>query len=329
MDILFYDLTPRYLSDLYKDNEIVDGGIKFGTDLDLTSAKTIIVNFRVNSVSYTNIVLVEDDLLVIPFKSEVLQKGKQCFEVMAIMEDNSVETSATYYYNVLDAVGNPNSVEADNNYPALISLIDNVDNKISEVDTFIQNKETLLNSTIEQSNLAINTAISKIPPKSELIGPQGIQGIQGLQGLQGPQGAIGPQGIQGEKGEQGLVGPIGPQGVQGEKGATGLQGPQGPIGPMGLQGPIGSMGPVGPMGPQGLQGITPTITHLETAINTKISEVETRFNALGTSQQQSSEVINARTDAKGVIQPSLKAAMDSNYNLITTLQNTIYEIVEG
>ncbi len=59
----------------------------------------------------------------------------------------------------------------------------------------------------------VDVAISKIPPKSELIGPQGPQGAKGLKGDKGDRGEIGPQGIQGPQGKQG---PIGPQGVKGD-----------------------------------------------------------------------------------------------------------------
>ena len=188
--------------------------------------------------------------------------------------------------------------------------IEEVDNKISEVNDFVKAKETEINENLDENTKKINdkiididyktlvntnkvdVAISKIPPKSELIGPQG------------------PQGVQGPKGDKGDIGPQGPQGVQGpkgDKGDTGAIGPQGPVGPQGLQ---GLKGDVGPIGPQGVKGDTPSIAHLETSINNKINEVETRFNALTSKQQQDAEVIDARTDFKGVVFDSLKERID-------------------
>lgn len=198
--------------------------------------------------------------------------------------------------------------------------IDEVDNKISEVNDFVKAKEIEINENLDENTKKINdkiididhktlvntnkvdVAISKIPPKSELIGPQG------------------PQGIQGSKGDKGDIGPQGPQGnigPQGPKGDTGAIGPQGPVGPQGLQ---GLKGDVGPQGPQGVKGDTPSIAHLETSINNKINEVETRFNRLTSSQQQSSEVIDARDG-----EVSLKARLDRDIEKA----KQVYVNVEG
>ena len=198
--------------------------------------------------------------------------------------------------------------------------VDEVDNKISEVNDFVKAKEIEINENLDENTKKINdkiididhktlvntnkvdVAISKIPPKSELIGPQGPQGVQGPKG---DKGDIGPQGPQGN------IGPKGP------KGDTGAIGPQGPVGPQGLQ---GLKGDVGPIGPQGVKGDTPSITHLETSINNKISEVETRFNRLTSSQQQSSEVIDARDG-----ETSLKARLDRDIEKA----KQVYVNVEG
>lgn len=56
---------------------------------------------------------------------------------------------------------------------------------------------------------------------------------------------------------------------------------------------------IGAKGDKGDKGDTPSITHLETSINNKINEVETRFNTLTSSQQQDAEVIDARTGENG------------------------------
>ena len=198
--------------------------------------------------------------------------------------------------------------------------IDEVDDKMSEVNDFVKAKEIEINENLDENTKKINdkiididhktlvntnkvdVAISRIPPKSELIGPQGPQGVQGPKG---DKGDIGPQGPQGD------IGPRGP------KGDTGAIGPQGPVGPQGLQ---GLKGDVGPIGPQGVKGDTPSITHLETSINNKINEVETRFNTLTSKQQQSSEVIDARDG-----ETSLKARLDRDIEKA----KQVYVNVEG
>ena len=90
------------------------------------------------------------------------------------------------------------------------------------------------------------------------------------------------QELKGEKGDKGDVGEKGEKGDKGDKGEQGIQGLK------------GDKGDKGDRGEQGVKGDTPSITHLETSINNKIQEVETRFNALTSSQQQDAEVIDAR-----------------------------------
>ena len=161
---------------------------------------------------------------------------------------------------------------------AMSNKINEVDNKILEVDDFVKAKEIEIDKNLNENTNKVDVVISKIPPKSELIGPQG------------------------------------PQGIQGPKGDTGAIGPQGPVGPQGLK------GDVGPIGPQGEKGDTPSITHLETSINNKISEVETRFNALTSKQQQDAEVIDARDG-----ETSLKARLDRDIEKA----KQVYVNVEG
>ena len=86
----------------------------------------------------------------------------------------------------------------------------------------------------------------------------------------------------------------------------------------------GEKGDKGDRGEQGVKGDTPSITHLETSINNKINEVETRFNTLTSSQQQASEVIDARDG-----ETSLKARLDRDlYKDGISLSDRI-EAIEG
>ena len=51
-----------------------------------------------------------------------------------------------------------------------------VDSKIEEVEEFIENKNNVISNTITNANNKVDEAISKIPPKTELIGPKGYKG---------------------------------------------------------------------------------------------------------------------------------------------------------
>lgn len=94
--------------------------------------------------------------------------------------------------------------------------IEEVDNKISEVNNFIDEKNSQVNNFIEEANSNIDKAIKDIPP-----GPQGPKGDTGPRGERGLKGDIGPQGPTGPKGETGQIGPPGPQGLNGKNGEDG------------------------------------------------------------------------------------------------------------
>ena len=189
--------------------------------------------------------------------------------------------------------------------------INEVDNKISETDRFVEAKELEINenlkentkkvdnkivdieNAISEANSKIDNAIAKIPPKSELIGEKGDKGEKG------------EKGDKGDRGEQGLQGIQGIQGIQGERGLQGVKGDKGDKGEQGIQGLKGDKGDKGDRGEQGVKGDTPSIAHLEASINNKIQEVETRFNTLTSTQQQETEVIDARDG-----EVSLKTRLD-------------------
>ena len=304
MKINFNQRWKKDLGLIYKEISI-DKGKQFKTDIDLKEVKNIIANYKVNNKSFTDsveIIDIENNIINIPFKPSVLEVGKHELEIIAIMKNGNVLPSSTFTYAVNENLENEEPIEAETNYPILINLINSVEDSINSIEE----------------------AISKIPSKEELIGPQGPQGPQGeqgIQGIQGPKGDIGKQGIQGPKGPKGDVGPkgpkgdIGPQGPKGEqglkgergpRGIQGLQGVKGATGAQGPQGPKGDKGDIGPVGPQGLQGErgergiqgekgdTPSIAHLEVQVSDKSKELDTKFNTLTAKQQQDAEVVTAR-----------------------------------
>lgn len=179
-----------------------------------------------------------------------------------------------------------------------IQMVGEFDTKVGEVDklistkteeynSFVETKTEEYNTFVETKEVEIQNAINSIPPKSELIGEKGDKGDKG------------EKGDKGDRGEQGL------QGIQGIQGLQGVKGDKGDKGEQGVQGLKGDKGDKGDRGEQGVKGDTPSITHLETSINNKIQEVETRFNTLTSSQQQDAEVIDARDG-----ETSLKARLD-------------------
>ncbi|HDI8851721.1 TPA: phage tail fiber C-terminal domain-containing protein, partial [Escherichia coli] len=91
----------------------------------------------------------------------------------------------------------------------------------------------------EQSRIAAEEAVNRIPT---VVGPPG------------PKGEPGPAGPQGPKGDKGERGDTGPAGATGERGPAGDAGPAGPAGPQGPKGETGAAGPVGATGPQGPKG---------------------------------------------------------------------------
>ena len=194
-----------------------------------------------------------------------------------------------------------------------IQMVGEFDTKVGEVDTlistkteeynsFVETKTEEYNTFVETKEVEIQDAINSIPPKSELIGEKGDKGDKG------------EKGDKGDRGEQGL------QGIQGIQGLQGVKGDKGERGEQGIQGLKGDKGDKGDRGEQGVKGDTPSITHLETSINNKIQEVETRFNTLTSAQQQSSEVIDARDG-----ETSLKARLDRDIEKA----KQVYVNVEG
>ena len=217
MQINFNQLWKRDLGIIYKEVS-VDEGKQFKVDIDLKEVKNIYANYKVNNKYFTDsikIVDIENNIINVPFRSSVLKKGKHELEIIAVMKNGNVLPSNTFNYTVNESLENEEALGTDTKYPVLISLIDKVSDSINSVEE----------------------AISKIPSKEELTGPQGPQGDKGdigPVGPKGPQGLKGEQGIQGPKGEQGERGPQGIQGPKGDKGDNGEQGAQGIAGKDGL-----------------------------------------------------------------------------------------------
>ena len=310
MQIKFGVFWEKDLGTLYKDNSIDTVGKEATVNIDLKQVHNIYANFKTGDKSFTYLVEIIDidkGLIKIPFRACAIRTGVNELELVATMKNGDVLPSQTYRYTVSKSLENTNSIEEETNYPILIDIlqvvgekIDNIneatnkldisinemksdinnslqesieliDFKINGIEEFIENKEVVISNVIKEANDNVSSAISKIPPKNELIGPKGDKGDTGPQGIQGPKGE---QGIQGPKGDKGDIGPQGPKGDKGD---------------------IGPVGPQGEQGIQGEKGDTPSIAHLEKEVSDKSKELDTKFNTFTSEQQQiNAEVIATR-----------------------------------
>ena len=170
MQVKFDIFWNKNLGTFYKDNSIDTLGKEANVNIDLNKVLRIYVNFQIGEKSYTDnveILDIENKLIRIPFKTDVIKQGLNKFELVAVMKDNSVLPSQTYTYRVDKSLENPNAVEADTNYPLLIELMDLAGNKLIDMDKSIQKVNTSIeNMTNEISNYkevttnALNSDIS-------------------------------------------------------------------------------------------------------------------------------------------------------------------------
>ena len=258
--------------------------------LESEKVVTDIVNYEVEEDKIFSLL---NDTVVDTEKFTLLTDMLSRLSTIELNENNREEA----FNNIKDEFeiikNNHNELVTTETNNKVTELLDPVVSKANEKINEVDNKIVDIENAISEADSKINNAIAKIPPKSELIGEKGDKGEKG------------EKGDKGDRGEQGLQGIQGIQGIQGERGLQGIKGDKGDKGEQGIQGLKGDKGDKGDRGEQGVKGDTPSITHLETSINNKIQEVETRFNTLTSTQQQSSEVIDARDG-----EASLKARLD-------------------
>ena len=241
MEIKFDVYFKKNLGTLFKSNEVDLDGILAHTNLDLKSVDRLEANYKVGTQKYTDsvgMVDVEERVIQIPFKSDVVKAGLNEFEIVAYMLNGDIKTSQTYTYNIDEAIGEGivSGGSGDGHFHANLTILNSItQTKINEWNNKANKSELVGLATETFVNDAIATIELKEGPQGEQ-GPMGPQGIQGIQGEQGPAGADGAKGEQGPKGEQGEQGPQGPQGEQGIQGPKGEQGEQGPKGEQGEQG---------------------------------------------------------------------------------------------
>ena len=153
MIVKFDVFFEKDLGVLCKDNAIITGGKIVKADLDLSNVHSIIARFNVGGESYDDlveIVDIENKLIRIPFKTDVIKKGVNKFELIATMKDGGTKPSQTYVYEIVKSLENPNGVQAETNYPILIKLLRDVGDKIDDVDEAIAKVDDLIEDMREE-----------------------------------------------------------------------------------------------------------------------------------------------------------------------------------
>ena len=115
MEIKFDVYFKKNLGTLFKSNEVDLNGKHAHINLQLALVDRLEVNYNVDGKKYTDDVLVTDiteNLIQIPFKSDVVKKGLNEFELVAYMKNGDVKTSQTYTYYIDEAIGEGDRVVA-------------------------------------------------------------------------------------------------------------------------------------------------------------------------------------------------------------------------
>lgn len=162
MEIKFDVYFKKNLGTLCKDNEVDLDGKEAYINLDLSLVDRLEVNYSVGGTKYTDEVTIKDidnKEILIPFKSDVVKKGLNEFEIVAYMKNGDIKVSQTYIYDIEQGIGEGqtpgNSGDVD---LSKYATRDYVDNAISRIE---------------------------LTP-----GPKGDKGDKGDVGPQGPAGAV-------------------------------------------------------------------------------------------------------------------------------------------
>lgn len=296
MEIKFDVYFKKNLGTLCKDNEVDLDGKEAYVNIDLSLVDRLEVNYSVGATKYTDEVTIKDietKEILIPFKSDVVKKGLNEFEIVAYMKNGDIKVSQTYTYNIEKGIGegqqasDGGSVDLSNYYTKSETdkAMNDKANKVHTHNEYLTKLPTHTHSEYltelpshkheqyltEHQNIShkadksdiytktqTDNKISEEIAKAQLSGKVDLSAYTTKTYVDSEISKIelkeGPQGPKGDTGEQGLQGETGEQGPQGEKGDTGATGPQGPKGDTGEQGPQGLQGETGSQGIQGEQG---------------------------------------------------------------------------
>ena len=108
MEVRFDVYFKKHIGTLFKSNEVDLNGKHAHTNLPLVLVDRLEVNYYVNGIKYTDDVVITDvteNLIQIPFKSDVMKAGESEFEVIAYMKNGDKKTSQTYIYDIAEGIG--------------------------------------------------------------------------------------------------------------------------------------------------------------------------------------------------------------------------------
>lgn len=108
MEIKFDVYFKKNLGTLCKDNEVDLDGKEAYVNIDLSLVNRLEANYSVGATKYTDEVTIKDieaKEILIPFKSDVVKKGLNEFEIVAYMKNGDIKVSQTYTYNIEKGIG--------------------------------------------------------------------------------------------------------------------------------------------------------------------------------------------------------------------------------
>ena len=108
MEIKFDVYFKKNLGTLCKDNEVDLDGKEAYINIDLSLVDRLEANYSVGGTKYTDEVIMKDiesKEILIPFKSDVVKKGLNEFEIVAYMKNGDIKVSQTYTYNIDEGIG--------------------------------------------------------------------------------------------------------------------------------------------------------------------------------------------------------------------------------
>ena len=108
MEIKFDVYFKKNLGTLCKDNEVDLDGKEAYINIDLSLVDRLEANYSVGVTKYTDEVTIKDieaKEILIPFKSDVVKKGLNEFEIVAYMKNGDIKVSQTYTYNIEEGIG--------------------------------------------------------------------------------------------------------------------------------------------------------------------------------------------------------------------------------
>ena len=113
MEIKFDVYFKKNLGTLCKDNEVDLDGKEAYVNIDLSLVDRLEANYSVGATKYTDEVTIKDieaKEILIPFKSDVVKKGLNEFEIVAYMKNGDIKVSQTYTYNIEKGIGEGNEI---------------------------------------------------------------------------------------------------------------------------------------------------------------------------------------------------------------------------